>query len=86
MRTSRPWLQLGRSTLLLISTMMAFLALRYPEGIPICRRRVTLTMRRTVLAAYGVPWKRRVRKRTARPASTSRSPRIPCATRSPPIC
>ncbi len=29
MRTSRPWLQLGRSTLLLVSTMLNFFALRY---------------------------------------------------------
>lgn len=29
MRTSRPWLQLGRSTLLLISTALNFVALRY---------------------------------------------------------
>jgi drug/metabolite transporter (DMT)-like permease len=29
MRTSRPWLQLGRSTLLLASTMLNFFALRY---------------------------------------------------------
>jgi drug/metabolite transporter (DMT)-like permease len=29
MRTSRPWLQLGRSTLLLTSTMLNFIALRY---------------------------------------------------------
>lgn len=31
----------------------------YPEGIPHCKRHVTLTMRRTVLARYGVPWARR---------------------------
>ena len=29
MRTSRPWLQLGRSTLLLVSTALNFVALRY---------------------------------------------------------
>ena len=29
MRTSRPWLQLGRSTLLLVSTALNFFALRY---------------------------------------------------------
>src|SRR5262249_13712079 len=29
MRTTRPWLQLGRSTLLLVSTMLNFIALRY---------------------------------------------------------
>ncbi|MEJ0078668.1 MAG: DMT family transporter [Alphaproteobacteria bacterium] len=29
MRTQRPWLQLGRSTLLLISTLLNFIALRY---------------------------------------------------------
>jgi len=29
LRTQRPWLQLGRSTLLLISTMLNFIALRY---------------------------------------------------------
>jgi drug/metabolite transporter (DMT)-like permease len=29
MRTARPWLQLGRSTLLLLSTLLNFIALRY---------------------------------------------------------
>ena len=29
MRTTRPWLQLGRSTLLLVSTVLNFFALRY---------------------------------------------------------
>jgi drug/metabolite transporter (DMT)-like permease len=29
MRTTRPWLQLGRSTLLLLSTLLNFIALRY---------------------------------------------------------
>lgn len=31
----------------------------YPASVPHCRRHVTLTMRRTVLAKYGVPWARR---------------------------
>lgn len=32
---------------------------RYPAAIPHCKRRVTLTIRRTVLARYGVPWAKR---------------------------
>jgi hypothetical protein len=31
----------------------------YSQAIPHCKRHVTATMRRTVLARYGIPWARR---------------------------